>query len=396
LAETLGPSLRRLAALTALCLIAVGCMPSGATAGQTVVSLTFDDGIASQWDVARPQLVAHGMQGTFYVNSGTVGTGSYYLTWSELDQLHAEGNEIAGHTANHVHLNDLTDQQVRSEICDDANALRSRGYQIIDFAYPHGAGYTNQAARAALAECGFVSARTYGGLRESWDCTSVNCPYSEPIPPPDPYRVRTPAYKDAPLSLEDLELSVRQALENGGGWVPMTFHEIDNSGGAATVTPSVFESFLDWLQASGAVVKTVSSVMGHSPAPEPPLPVRAFMAPDKVTAFASLKARKKQDVDSITVTAAMLEPGTLSAGGMVDVPGRARTSAARVFRLKRTSVAATPGKRVKLRLKLKKKALRAAKRAIRRHRRVRAKITVTATDVAGNRKSAKRTVRLVD
>jgi hypothetical protein len=285
---------------------------------------------------------------------------------------------------------------VRSAICDDSATLRGHGYQVLDFAYPYGRGFRRSAVLEALQECGYVSARTYGLLRESWDCVSIRCPYAEAIPPPEPYRIRTPGYKSAPLSVEDLKLSVQQALDNGGGWVPLVFHEIDSSGDPASVTPGDFKAFLDWLQGSGAVVRTVRSVMGYPdlPAtPEPPLPVHAFgpAALDTVAALASVNVRKKQDVDKIQVTAAMLEPGTLRARGTVRVPG-----AARVFRLKGGSASAAPGKRVKLRLKLKKKALRIAKRAIHKHRRVRASITITATDRAGNEKTAKRAVRLTD
>ena len=51
----------------------------GAMAAQTIVSLTFDDGIATQ-NFARTQLTAHGMRGTFYLNSGDVG--QIRTTWS--------------------------------------------------------------------------------------------------------------------------------------------------------------------------------------------------------------------------------------------------------------------------------------------------------------------------
>jgi hypothetical protein len=49
---------------------------SQARAAQTVVSFTFDDGIKTQFDLARPLLNSHGMNGTFYVNSGNCGYAS--------------------------------------------------------------------------------------------------------------------------------------------------------------------------------------------------------------------------------------------------------------------------------------------------------------------------------
>ena len=45
-------------------------------ATNTVVSLTFDDGSASQYSTLS-MLSAHGMNGTYYINSGLVGSSGY-------------------------------------------------------------------------------------------------------------------------------------------------------------------------------------------------------------------------------------------------------------------------------------------------------------------------------
>ena len=52
--------------------VAAAASQQTAAAGQTVVSLTFDDGTATQY-LARAQLASHGMHGTFYVNSSQAG-----------------------------------------------------------------------------------------------------------------------------------------------------------------------------------------------------------------------------------------------------------------------------------------------------------------------------------
>ncbi len=44
---------------------------------QTVVSLTFDDAIQSQFANARPSLASRGMRGTFFINTGLVGKNDY-------------------------------------------------------------------------------------------------------------------------------------------------------------------------------------------------------------------------------------------------------------------------------------------------------------------------------
>ena len=73
---------------------------SGSTAGVSTaeaatspvtVSLTFDDGTADQTQ-AGPMLASHGMNGTFYIISGRVGTPGY-LSLSDLQTLASGGNE---------------------------------------------------------------------------------------------------------------------------------------------------------------------------------------------------------------------------------------------------------------------------------------------------------------
>jgi peptidoglycan/xylan/chitin deacetylase (PgdA/CDA1 family) len=390
-ASTIAPACRRVTALAVLTLIALVCTPSAARA-VTVVSLTFDDGIASQYDHARPQLNAHGMLGTFFVNSGNVGANPYYTSWSRIDTLNAERHEIGGHTVNHVRLTD-PGVDIRHQICDDAATLRGRGYQVLSFAYPYGAGVTNATVRATLRDCGFVDARMYGNLRGP-DCPSFGCPVAETIPPGDPYAFNSVGTRlTGPFTLQNLQESVTQAEEAGGGWVPLVFHEIDNSGAVDTVSPATFAAFLDWLQAraaSGTVVRTVRWVMGYpeaAPGPGPAsLPAPKLVAADRLVGFTALRVRSPQDVDKLYVRAAMSEAGTLSAFGTVKLGKR--------YHFKKASRSAVLGKLVKLRLRLSKKGLRATKRALRRGKRARAKVTIRAKDAAGNVRLAKRTIRL--
>src|SRR5688572_22648241 len=73
-----------------------------ATNGTTVVSLTFDDTHADNFQVGA-LTEARGMRAVFYVNSGRVGQpGSMSL--QQLQTLEAAGHEIAGHTISHARL----------------------------------------------------------------------------------------------------------------------------------------------------------------------------------------------------------------------------------------------------------------------------------------------------
>jgi peptidoglycan/xylan/chitin deacetylase (PgdA/CDA1 family) len=249
---------------SAIALVALLGFAPSALGAQTTVSLAFDDGIATQ-NFARTQLAAHGMHGTFYINSGNIEApdNPYYMSWADVDALNADGNEIAGHTVDHKRLSTLTANQQHHEICDDAAALRTRGYTITDFAYPFGDGAQLQSVRQALSDCGYQTGRKFGDLRGP-DCPDQGCATSESIPPADPYALNTTGWKQGALTLQDLEGFITQAENNGGGWVPVVFHDICNGCDDASVTQSTFQSFLDWLQpraANGTIVKTVREVM---------------------------------------------------------------------------------------------------------------------------------------
>ncbi len=283
LAEERSLALHRAAMrLACLVLLAFALLPSAAQA-QTIVSFTFDDGIQTQMQV-RPALLSHGMRGTFYINSGTVGADSYLMTWADVNTLHADGNEIGSHTIDHRRLSDLNATEQRRQICDDATALRSHGYVINTFAYPYGAGSGNANVRQALLDCGFIAARKFQDLY-SEGCTSSDCPFAESIPPPDPYGIRTPEWQADEYTLAELQSYVTQAEAHGGGWVPLVLHDFCNSCADSSVRVATFTAFLDWLQpraANGTIVKTVRDVVTPT-APSADISVTQTDSPDPVT-----------------------------------------------------------------------------------------------------------------
>jgi hypothetical protein len=101
--------------------------------------------------------------------------------------------------------------------------------------------------------------------------------------------------------------------------------------------------------------------------------------------------RQRQDVDRLAVTVTLNEAGRVSARGRVNVPG-----AARVFRFRPVSRSAAANEPVRLRLRLAPRARRVVKAALDDGRRLRARITISARDDAGNPSTSRRTVRLTD
>jgi peptidoglycan/xylan/chitin deacetylase (PgdA/CDA1 family) len=228
----------------------------------TVVSLTFDDGRQDQY-TARALLAAHGMHGTFYVNSGLVAAkpGRWHMTWSQLQDLAADGNEIGGHSLTHAHLTQLSSADLQGEICNDRTNLLRHGFSpVTSFAYPF--GEFDATVRAVVQRCGYTSARRVSGLRAS-DCRL--CPFAATIPPRRPWAIRAARDIRTETTLETMKGYVTQAENHGGGWVMLVFHAVCDACDPYSVTETQLTAFLDWLQpraSSGTVVKTHGEVIG--------------------------------------------------------------------------------------------------------------------------------------
>src|SRR6476659_6598858 len=107
--------LRRLVPLLAVAgllasptVVMVGAAPPAAGVTPTIVTIEWHDGNAEQIHALRI-LRRHGMHATFLVNTGPILAGDpAKLSVSDLDKLFAAGNEIAGHTLDHVNVQPLS------------------------------------------------------------------------------------------------------------------------------------------------------------------------------------------------------------------------------------------------------------------------------------------------
>ncbi len=255
----LGESSRRTRAVltSLLATLLVAFSATAAHAATTTVSLQFDDGFATQTQVG-PMLTAHGMNATFFVNTGHLGTPSY-MQYSDLQALQAAGNEIGGHTLTHPDLTTLSLAQQTTQVCNDRANLLSHGLAPNDFAYPFGA-YTPD-TKDIVRSCGYQSAREVGWLHP--DCAL--CAYANDLSTVDMYAI--PAMEiESTTTLADLQGDVLGAIAGGGGWVPIFTHNVCDG---CDASPALLGQFLDWLaseQASGALqVKTTQQVTDPTP-----------------------------------------------------------------------------------------------------------------------------------
>lgn len=297
-------SFRRLAITMVLAVLSlVLMMPTGSASAEArpepsssvVVSLTFDDGQATQYSIFKV-LKSHDVHATFYVNSGMVGSSRFYMGWQQIYQLANAGNEIGGATSHHVVLDRLSRRMAVAEVCGDRDRLIKEGLApVTSFAYPTAVA---RPRTSAVASCGYKSARTLssGAGRRSGS-----------IPPRDPYLlpVRASGVVDIRTTVRDLQQIITTA-EKGRGtqWVILVFHAICDSSCTSqeSTTFARFDQFVRWLdsqRSTGRVaVRTVGDVIAHG--------LRATTAPNTtLTCNPSPCSRASSDIRvSLDVTGA--------------------------------------------------------------------------------------------
>jgi peptidoglycan/xylan/chitin deacetylase (PgdA/CDA1 family) len=106
---------------------------------QRAVVLTFDDGYADAATSVLPLLRANGAHATFYVSSGFVGT-PRHLSWRQMRELRAAGNELACHGTFHLDLAtlDRAGQEREARHCVESFAHYLGGFRPVTYAYPAG------------------------------------------------------------------------------------------------------------------------------------------------------------------------------------------------------------------------------------------------------------------
>jgi peptidoglycan/xylan/chitin deacetylase (PgdA/CDA1 family) len=122
--------------------------------------ITVDDGYKSFITGAWPILQNYGFKATVFINSESVGGGSY-MDWEELKKIHEFGTEIGNHSHSHAYFVNIPEEQRIPEfvadvrICQEA-IKKHLGFYPDIFAYPY--GEYDPEMKAALQEMGFKGA----------------------------------------------------------------------------------------------------------------------------------------------------------------------------------------------------------------------------------------------
>ena len=219
--------------------------------GWAAVSLTYDDGVPTDFSVVGPALRRHRLNGTFFAGGDSLTSLDHAPHWRELIN---DGNEIGSHTMHHpceraqswvppgFASEDYTLERMQQELQESIGLIRGLDYQgaTLSFAYPCGIRWVGEqhVSYVPLVDALFVAGRTC-----EWGVA-------------DPAAVslaETPSFGVQNVSGSDLIAHVHEA-EASGGWTVLQFHGV--GGDYITVSAEAHETLLAYLDSHRASVWT--------------------------------------------------------------------------------------------------------------------------------------------
>jgi peptidoglycan/xylan/chitin deacetylase (PgdA/CDA1 family) len=110
-----------------------------ATASQAAsLVVTFDDGMASDYTIAFPALVAAGYRAEFFLNTAEIGKPGF-LSWPEIKEMHRAGMSFQSHAHDHVDLTRLSEAALARQLETSKRLLEENLGTTIEFlAVPYG------------------------------------------------------------------------------------------------------------------------------------------------------------------------------------------------------------------------------------------------------------------
>jgi peptidoglycan/xylan/chitin deacetylase (PgdA/CDA1 family) len=111
---------------------------AGRENGGPSVVLTFDDGRASDFEVAFPLLLEAGTRAEFFVNTAAIGRPGF-LSWRQMAEMQARGMSFQSHGHDHVDLTPLPRRVVEWQLDESKRRLEDRLGSPVEFlAAPYG------------------------------------------------------------------------------------------------------------------------------------------------------------------------------------------------------------------------------------------------------------------
>jgi len=215
------------------------------------VLFSFDDDDVSVYNSAYPILQSYGIEGTAYVPSADVQSGSSgKMNLTQLQDLYAHGWDIGNHTVNHTNLTTVDLATAESELRGCADFLIQNGMPRAarDVAYPNGA--YNPTVLQAMSETGMLTGRLV-------DYRPMALPIAEP------YMIPASSTDATKLSVGDIEARIDRAVNNGGV-IELYFHAIGETTDSYTQSIDNLTQICQYVRDMGIPTMTISQLREDS------------------------------------------------------------------------------------------------------------------------------------
>jgi peptidoglycan/xylan/chitin deacetylase (PgdA/CDA1 family) len=202
---------------------------------QACLSLTFDDGLKSHYDVVYPLLEKKNFSATFFIVADETEFGWNIMNLEQIKELSDKDFEIGSHSLTHPHLTELTDEEVEDELKKSKEYLESK-YEIVieSIAFPHW-DYDDNVLE--IARKYYITARTiYNKEHTAFFLESFGL------------------QKDT--DVEEVCQYIRYAEKNKL-WFVLVFHAISESPGTGDTSVEDFKEILNCAEKSGIEIDSV-------------------------------------------------------------------------------------------------------------------------------------------
>ena len=218
-----------------------------------LVSLTFDDGWASQYTNALPILQDTNIKATFYIISDAArDSWGDYMNAKQVLHINDLGHEIGSHTATHPDLTAISSTEAAVEIERSKKDLESLlgSKKVRTFTYPY--DHYNDKIIELVKRAGYESAHEGDDL-QGRQPVEFNTSLT------DRYLLQS-AVPTKNTSFEDLRYQIDRA-QQAGLWLIIVFHRIDNSGDKYSSTTVYLEKVISYITNKNIATATVSDAL---------------------------------------------------------------------------------------------------------------------------------------
>lgn len=209
-----------------------------------IFTITFDDGCASDYTIARKIMSKYGYLGTSYIIPSVLGTGRY-LTIEQVRTLYEMGWDISNHGYISKMLN-VTDEE---EWLEDIN----KGYEWL-----MNNGFTRSAHHLAYPG-GYNTKNIHLPVSKNHKSARLNIGTAETIPASNMYQLHA---LNGAASMSYVKSNIDKTISRGQ-WLILMFHEISDEPATpgTDCTPEHFEEIIRYLYEKQAVVLPISQVI---------------------------------------------------------------------------------------------------------------------------------------